>query len=162
MDKGAIKTSPKQATLLYVGTDSSPAEWKDFEFTTTIKTGDGANSGVWFHTPPDGSGVTEKQTRGFEVQVARSNGNSRMTGTLYFFTQGTPVTHQGEWFKLRSTVKGDKFTCYVDGKKVNEWTQPRGWTPPNNAPDARLGKGTFALPSWKGEVWFKDIKVKAL
>lgn len=160
IDNGAIKTSATTATLIYVGAGGASPEWKDFEFTATVKTGDRANSGVWFHIPPGGSMVTERQTRGFEVQVTRPNGDAQMTGTLYYIQPIKGVNHQGEWFKLRFTVKGNKFVCYIDGTQVNEWTQPDDWQPPRSAPEARLGKGTIAIPSMKGEVWFKDIEVK--
>ncbi len=127
-----------------------------------IKTGDGANSGIWFHTPTDGSGATPKGNSGFEVQVTRPNGDNFMTGSLYYVRNIKDIHHQDEWFKLRFTVKGKTFTCYINDEKVNEWTQPDNWTPPPIAPAATLGQGTFAIPAHKGEVWFKDIHVRPL
>ncbi len=164
IDDGSIKTSASFGALLYTGTHGKPPEWTDFEFSATIKTGEGANSGVLFHMPTDGSYALGNGYKniGFEVQVTHPNADGAMTGSLYWISQIKAVHHQDEWFKLRFTVKGKTFTCYINDEKVNEWTQPDDWQPPKNAPEARMGKGTIIIPSWKGEVWFKDIQVTNL
>lgn len=133
--------------LLYTGTNGKPPEWTDFEFSATIKTGEGANSGVWFHMPTDGSYALGNGCKniGFEVQVAHPNGDGAMTGSLYWISQIKAVHHLDEWFKLRSPVKGKSFTCYINDKQVTEWTQPHDWQPPKNAPEARIGEGTIVI-----------------
>ena len=52
----------------------------------------------------------------------------------------------------------------VDGKKVNEYTEPENPKTPKGWPDRRLSAGTFALQGHdpKSVVKYKNIRVKPL
>ena len=54
---------------------------------------------------------------------------------------------------------GATITVWVEGVKINEWTQPANWVPPEGVPNARLGKGTIGIQGYGGNTWIKDVRI---
>ena len=131
---------------------------KDFDLTMKVKTGGNANSGVFIHCRRNTDG--QSFINGVEVQLANENRDPQKTGSVWSIQPVDDIiVHDGEWFDFRISVKDKTVTAYINGKKVNEWTQPAGWNGAPGKPDAKLGEGTIGLQSNGGSVWFKDIEI---
>ena len=158
VEDGCIKAFGYKSNLIFVGKGAVP-EWKDLDLSMKVKTKSKSNSGVWIHcqNTPWAPGPMA-----LEIQIYNdADGAQMMTGSVWPIV---PITKQfvpnDQWFDLRVTVSGMTITIFIDGKKVNEWTQPPGWIPPTNSPKARLGSGTIGLQAHSGETWFKDVQIK--
>lgn len=153
----AIRGSGKGASLVYVGDDSAPPAWTDFDLACQVKTEEKANSGLWVHVPEP---PPRRGALALEVQIDNEGSDPQKTGSLWSVKPvSTRQVRDGQWFALRVSVKGGTVRVFIDNKLVNEWTQPPDWQPPATMPEARLGSGTIGLQSNGGEVWFKNIEV---
>jgi hypothetical protein len=161
VDQGNLRTGGVRADLIYTGTGSAPAIFGDFELRMKVKTGDKGNSGLWFHLP---TGIQDTRECDQSLQVQIDNGfDKQRTGSIVHIVplDQSPVA-DGEWFELRVVVQNGTVTSFVDGKQVNQWTQPSQWQPPSKAALAKMGTGAIGLESWKGMVWFQDIQLRTL
>lgn len=163
LDNGVLRVQGGRAHLFWEGTDSIPAEFDDFEFKATVKTTEGANSGIFFHTKFQESGWPRV---GLEAQVNTSHGDSRKTGSLYAIQDvlDNPPSKDGEWFDYCIRVEGRKVTVFVDGVVVNTYMEPDDPTSPWLRPNIRLGQGTFAIQGHDPDstVFYRDIRVRKL
>ncbi|MFN0077496.1 MAG: DUF1080 domain-containing protein [Prosthecobacter sp.] len=157
VEDGAIKATGMKGNLIYVGS-SGNASWTDFDLTLKVKTGNKANSGVFIHCS---SADVKGGQIGLEAQLANDGNSDRQkTGSLWSVAPVEQIhVRDGVWFDYRIVVKGRQVTIYVNGGKVNEWTQPADWQPPTNVALARLGAGTLAIQSNQGVVWIKDVRI---
>jgi len=163
VEQGQIVCDGPRAHLFYVG-KINKANFKNFELKAEIKTGDDANSGIYFHTEFQKEGWPAK---GYEVQVMNSPSNSehKKTGSLYAVRNVyKSVAKDGDWFTMHIVVKGQRVMVYVNGIQTADYTQPV-----NPARDASfagrlLSNGTFALQCHdpKSKVYYKSIVVKPL
>jgi len=161
IEDGKIVANGSRCHLFYVG-DVHGGKFKDFELKVDVMTKPNSNGGIYFHTAVQEEGWPAK---GFEVQVNNSHKDWRRSGGLYAVDDvKNPGTKDGEWFTEHIVVKGDHVTIYLDGKKVVDWTQPKGWTPPENMDGRMIGSGTFALQGHDpgSTVYYKNIRVKPL
>jgi hypothetical protein len=66
-----------------------------------------------------------------------------------------------QWQALRVMARSGVFTVWIDGRQVNQWSFPAGWTPPPDKDYVQTFAGTIGLQSGAG-VAFKDITVQML
>jgi hypothetical protein len=161
VEDGKIVTNGPRAHVFYAG-DVKNHVFKNFEFKADVLIKPGSNAGIYFHTEYQDKGWPEK---GFEAQVC-SNGykDPRKTGSLYGIKDlaESPVKDD-EWFEYHILVKGKKVEIRLNGKTVNEWTQPDDYAP-KQFKGRVLGSGTFALQCHDpgSTVYFKNLRVKPL
>ena len=140
---GEIVAHGEAAHLFYDG----PVEnhnFKDFEYECEVLTKPKANSGMYFHTKYQ---PKSWPTNGIEVQVNQTHGDPKKTGSLYNIKNimDKSPAKDDEWFTQNITVKGNHVTVKVNGKVVNEWTQPEDYKREDGWETAKIGSGTFAL-----------------
>ena len=158
---GEIVAHGDVAHLFYDG----PVEdhnFKNFEYECEVLTKPKANSGMYFHTKYQ---PKSWPTTGIEVQVNQTHGDPKKTGSLYNIknVMDKSPAKDDEWFTQNITVKDNHVTVKVNGKVVNEWTQPADFKR-DDWKDAKLGSGTFALQGHdpESETHYRSVKVKPL
>ena len=159
---GAIVAHGPRSHLFYVGPVEN-ADFQNFELKVDVKTEEGANGGIYFHTAFREKGWP---TKGFEVQVNNSyRRDPRKTGGLYTVqdVNKAPVP-DGEWFTIRILVEGKQVVVHVNDQKVVDWMEPEPPKPPAGMPERILGRGTFALQGHDpgSTVYYKNIYVRLL
>ncbi|MBA4104338.1 MAG: DUF1080 domain-containing protein [Pirellula sp.] len=159
---GEIVAHGEAAHLFYDG----PVEnhnFKDFEYECEVLTKPKANSGMYFHTKYQ---PKSWPTNGIEVQVNQTHGDPKKTGSLYNIKNimDKSPAKDDEWFTQNITVKGNHVTVKVNGKVVNEWTQPEDYKREDGWETAKIGSGTFALQGHDpdSETHYRSVKVKPL
>ena len=161
VEDGAIKTNGPRAHVFYVG-DVNKGVFKNFEFKAQVLVKPGSNSGIYFHTEYQDKDWPKK---GFECQVcSKDYSDPKKTGSLYAVKDLAESTvKDDEWFDYHILVTGKKVEIRLNGKSVNEWTQPDDYKP-KGFPGRILDKGTFALQCHdpKSVVFFKNLRVKVL
>lgn len=182
VENGELKVAGGRAHLFYVGADGR-ASFKDFELRLKIKTTEGGNSGVYFHTKFQEKGWPDA---GYECQVNSTHSDPKKTGSLYGVInilalkegqkepQGgkhikvpAAPSRDGEWFDYLIRVRGKTITIAVNGKVQVEFTEPEGWDPAkalHNMPGRKLSEGTFCLQGHdpKSVTFYKSIAVRPL
>lgn len=150
-----------RAHLFYVGPVQNH-RFKNFELTLDVLTFPKGNSGVYFHTAWQERGWPNQ---GYEVQVNNSHRDPKRTAGLYNIQDNYDVVAKdGEWFTLFIKVAGKRVTTSVNGKVVADYTEPAGFTPPQNHPGRILGSGTFAIQGHDpdSQIHYRNIKVRVL
>lgn len=150
---GMIVVFGERAHLFYEGPVANH-NFKNFEFKIKIKTTPGSNSGIFIHTDFQDSGWPKK---GYEIQVNNTHTDWRKTGSIYAVQDVKEAPAKDDvWFTEQIIVKGKKITILIDGKVINEYTEPNE--------GGRLSSGTFALQGHdpKSKVFYKDIMVRVL
>jgi hypothetical protein len=163
IDANTLKVEGGRSHLFWMGTDTIPATFTDFEFSARVKTTSGSNSGIFFHTEYQESGWPK---HGYEAQVNSTHKDKRKTASIYAVQDvmnDAPST-DGEWFDYLIRVKGKTVTISVDGKVVNEYTEPADLNPEKRFKDRRLSNGTFAIQGHdpKSITYYRNIKVRTL
>lgn len=161
-DRTIVCEGPR-AHLYYEGNGKNN-RFKNFELTADVKTIDGANSGIYFHTAFQDEGWPAK---GYEVQVHNSNKSKekRKTGSLYAIRDVyKPLPKDNEWFHLHIIVRGMQVVVYVDGQMVVDYIQPENPMREESFTGRLLSEGTFALQCHdpKSTVYYKNIMVRQL
>jgi hypothetical protein len=158
VEDGHIVCEGHRAHLFYNG------NFKNFELKADVKTFNGANSGIYFHTAFQDQGWPEV---GYEIQVlnAIQTPPNRTTGSLSEVQNIYHILAKDEhWFNLHIAVRGKHIIVHVDGQKVIDYLEPEN--PPRDAAHSKrvLSEGTFALQCHDPEsrVHFKNILVKKL
>jgi hypothetical protein len=150
---GMIVAFGDRAHLFYEG-NVKDHDFKNFEFKTQVMTTPGSNSGIFIHTVYQDQGWPSK---GYEIQVNNTHTDWRKTGSVYAIQDVKEApAKDDEWFTEHIIVQGGKITVKINGKVINEYTEP--------AEGGRLSSGTFALQGHdpKSKVFYKDVMVKAL
>ena len=158
---GEIVVKGTRSHLFYMGTVGDH-DFKNFELSAEVRTKPKANSGVYFHTEWQAEGWPAK---GYEVQVNNSHKDPKRTAGLYGIQDNLEAVAKDDvWFTLVIRVEGQRIVTSVDGKVVEDFTEPAGWTPPANFPGRRLAHGTFALQGHdpESETHYRNIKVRVL
>ncbi len=162
VDSGCIVVHGPTSHLYYVG-DANNHEFKNFEFKAQVKTMQGANSGIYFHTAYQESGFPDK---GYEVQVNNSHGDDIRTGSLYDVVDVKEVyVKDSVWFTEYIKVQGKRVIVKINDVVVVDYTEPEH--PLRNKEDhpfRYISNGTFALQGHdpKSIVYFKNLQVKSL
>lgn len=168
VEDGLIKVDGPRAHLFYIGpiNDSVvPTTWDqdndftNFEFKADVKTTEGSNSGIYFHTEYQEEGWPEK---GYEVQVNNTHDDPRKTASLYAIedVMNDAPAKDGEWFTMYIKVEDQNITIKVNGEMQVEYTEPEDVDRKGRV----LDSGTFALQGHDPEsvVYYRNIKVKPL
>ena len=160
--------------------DGNETSFKNFELKLKVRTTEGSNSGVYFHTQYQKKGWPDL---GFEAQVNSTHSDPRKTGSLYgvvnifapkdvepyvvkvgknrevfVYKDAAPSTDM-EWFDYHIIVQDNRIIIKVNGETTVDWTQPEDWTKKR-----RIGEGTVGIQAHdpKSETHYKDIKLKIL
>ncbi|MHC4742713.1 MAG: family 16 glycoside hydrolase [Planctomycetota bacterium] len=167
---GMYVTQGPRSHLFYVGPVEN-ANFKNFELKVEMKTEEGSNSGIYFHTEVHESGWPPK---GYEVQVNYSHRDKRKTGGLYAVQDVEKEQLDGyikdkEWYTQHIIVEGKNIKIRVKSEKKDKWLTTVDWTEtPDYAkkkdPARKLSSGTFALQGHdpKSVVYYRSVKVKPL
>ena len=139
--------------------------YSDFELHLEFRLEDGANSGVFLRATPN-----DPVYRGFEVQILDDYGkppSKNGSGAIYdvvtpMFNMARPA---GEWNSLDIRVRGRHVVVVMNGWKVvdtnfSEMTEPFGKFPIAYAELPQVGH--ILLQDHGGEIWFRNIYVRAL
>jgi len=161
VEDNMIVTFGDRSHLFYMG-ENGEASFRDFELSVDIKTMEGANSGIYFHTTYQETGWPDN---GYEAQINNTYPNDpRRTGSLYGVNDITDqIAEDNEWFTMNVKVDGDLITITVDGNEVVSYTEPE-----NVVREERLGRrlssGTIALQGHDpdSKVYFKNIRIRKL
>ena len=92
--------------------------------------------------------------------------SKRKTASIYAVKDvlnDAPST-DGKWFDYLIRVKGKTITIMINGKVVNEYTEPADLSPEERFKNRRLSSGTFAIQGHdpKSITFFRDIMVRTL
>lgn len=182
VENGELKVAGGRAHLFYVGNDGN-ASFKNFELRLKVKTTEGGNSGVYFHTKYQATGWPDA---GFECQVNSTHTDPKKTGSLYGVInilalkegQAEPKggkhikvpaapSKDNEWFDYVIRVEGRHITLKVNGETTVDFTEPEGWDPAkelHNMPGRKLSEGTIGIQGHdpKSVTFYKDISIKPL
>ena len=153
----------------------TPEEYTDFEFACDWKVAPGGNSGIIYHCTED---HTYSWETGPEMQILddlRHKDSALPTtraGTLYALT---PLAFDvsrpaGEWNHARVVMRGSKVEHWLNGFKVvemdfasDEYKKAHDASKFKDMPDfGKRAKGHIALQDHGDDVWFRNIKVRAL
>lgn len=161
VENGTIVANGDVAHLFYDGPVMNH-NFKNFEFTASVMTTPGSNSGLYFHTQYQEKNFPSK---GFEVQVNNSHTDWRRTGSLYGIDDVKEVyVKDNEWYTESFKVEGKRVTIKINDKVVVDYTEPDNTAKPGDKPAKTFSSGTFALQGHdpKSKVYFKDIMVRPL
>lgn len=161
VEDNMIVTYGDRSHLFYMG-ENGDASFTDFELSVDIKTMEGANSGVYFHTTYQETGWPNQ---GYEAQINNTYPNDpRRTGSLYGVNDITDqIAEDNEWFTMNVKVDGDLITITVDGNEVVSYTEPENVVREERS-GRRLSSGTIALQGHDpdSKVYFKNIRIREL
>src|SRR3954469_17434462 len=152
---GDIVVRGTRSHLFYTGPVSNH-DFKNFELSAEVLTKPKANSGIYFHTEWQTEGWP---ARGYEVQVNNSHKDPKRTAGLYGIKDNLEAVAKDDvWFTMLIRVEGQHITTSVDGKVIEDFVEPAGWTPPAGFPGRKLAHGTFALQGHdpESEVHFRN------
>jgi len=84
------------------------------------------NSGIFVRFPMPLTPWTAVNA-GYEVQICDAADAKHNTGSIYSFQAASkmPVKAPGEWNHYRIEVRGQQYTIWINGEKVNEYTGSR-------------------------------------
>jgi len=159
---GAIVAHGPRSHCFYVG-DFHDHNFKDFELTVDVMTKPNSNGGIYIQTEYQDQGWPQK---GFEIQVNNTfNTDPRKTASIYEVKDNNDkVAEDNKWFTEDIVVKGNTITTKVDGRLIEEWTQPADWQGTKDFAGRRIGSGTIALQGHDpgSTVYYKNIRIKLL
>jgi hypothetical protein len=157
VEDGRMVVHGPRAHLFYEGAALGEG-FVNFEFACEVYTHPKANSGIFFHTRHQAHGWP---THGYEAQINASHSDARKTGSIYAVqdVMNEAPHPDKEWFRYHITVTGKRIVIRVNGKVVNDYTEPDGVEGPR-----RLSRGTFALQAHDpgSRIYFRNIAVKPL
>jgi hypothetical protein len=159
IENGTIKVAGPVSHLYYDGPVLNH-NFKNFEFKAMVMTKPGANSGMYVHTTFQQDGFPGI---GHEIQVNQSHTDWRRTGSVYGIQDVKETfVKDNEWYEEYIKVVGKTITVKINGKVINEYTEPDDI---NRSKTGRsLSSGTFALQGHdpNSVIYYKDIMVRPL
>lgn len=163
VEDGMIVVHGARSHLFYEGPVNNH-DFKNFELKAEVLTKPNSNSGIYFHTEYQEEGWPDK---GYEVQVNNSfKADPRVTGSLYGVKDVMNDSPVGDdkWFEYDIIVKDKHVTLNINGKKVNEYTEPDEPRHLRDFPGRLISHGTIALQGHDpgSEVHFRNIRIKPL
>jgi len=156
VEDGTIKVFGPRAHLFY-GADGN-SKFTNFEFECEVKTTEGANSGIFFHTSYQDKGWP---SYGYEAQVNATHEDWRKSGSVYGVKDLREIAHKdNEWFTYLIKVEGKKVTIKFNGEVVNEYIEPADHTWKKKC----LRTGTIAIQGHdpKSLVYFRNLRIRSL
>jgi hypothetical protein len=163
---GCLVGEGPRSHLFYTGPVADHA-FRNFDLVADVRTGPGANSGVFFHTAWQEKGWL---TNGYEVQINNTHSGSddyrelKLTGSLYAVRNiYAACARDGEWFRLRVRVVGKRIRVWVNDYPTVDYVEPAD-PPRPKRPGRVLSRGTFALQGHDpgSRVAFRSIRVRPL
>jgi hypothetical protein len=158
IEDGAIVAHGDRSHLFYVG---DPKPFKNFDLRVEVMSLPGSNGGIYFHTKYQPTGWP---AGGFEFQVNNTHTDWKKTGSLYDVVNvAVSPAQDGKWWTQEVTVRGNKVTVTIDGKRIIEYTELPGVTAGTQF-ERKLGEGTFALQGHdpNSTVRYRNIRVRRL
>ena len=159
LEDGVLTCQGDRSHIFYVG---EHAPFKDFELELEVMTRENSNAGVYIHTKYQETGWPK---HGFECQVNNTyHKDPRKTGSLYAVKDvEVAPAKDDEWWTYNIRVEGKHVVIKVNGKKVNEYTEPADAKPGEDFTRV-FSQGTFALQGHDpgSTVHFRNIRVKKL
>lgn len=159
IEDGQLVCKGPRAHLFYEG---KGAPFKNFHFKAEVKTTQGSNSGIYFHTRFQKEGWPKY---GYECQVNITHTDKKKSSGLYAVKDVfDPPAKDDQWYTQEIIVKGRNVQLKIDGKTLVDYSEPENKEPFSKDFERRLGKGTFALQAHDPEsvVYFRNLRVKAL
>ena len=159
LDDGAMTCNGERSHIFYVGPE---APFQDFELELEVMTRNNSNAGVYICTRFQDSGWPKG---GFECQVNNSyNSDPRKTGSLYAVKDVLEApAKDDEWWTYNIRLEGKQITIRVNGKVVNEFTEPADVKPGQDF-DRVIAPGTIAFQAHDpgSTVSFRNVRIKKL
>lgn len=153
--------------LFYVGDQSEPEAFKNFELVVVAKGAPNSNSGIFFHTDYELRDDKGHLANGYEVNLNTSPTVTRKTGSLYDVVdlKEQPLDDT-QWFETRIRIEGKRIQVSLDGSLVVDYMEPND---PVRKP-SREGRllnpngGAIALQAHDPDsTWyFKEIRIRDL
>lgn len=159
IEDGMIVAHGTRSHLFY---DANGKPFKNFHFKAEVKTTQGSNAGIYFHTQFQDTGWPK---HGFECQVNVSHKDPKKSSSLYAVQNvDDPGVKDGEWYTQEIIVEGKKVLLKINGKTMIEYVEPDGKQPADKNFDRVLRDGTFALQAHDPDstVYFRNLRVKRL
>jgi hypothetical protein len=135
---------------------------RNFEFEAELLTRPHANSGVYIHTRYQDSGWP---SQGYEVQVNNSHADPSRTAGLYGIRDNLVVpAADDQWFRLYIRVEGKRIITRVNGKLIEDYTEPEHAERPPEYAGRLLSHGTIAIQGHDpgSEIHYRNIRVRVL
>lgn len=169
---GTLACSGDRSHLFYTGAVQD-ARFENFEAEVEVKTGTGANSGVFILTAWQDTGWP---AQGFEIQVnntqpifAGDSGDpyreNKKTGSLYGIRNTyKALAPDNQWFTITIRVEAPRIVVHVNDALVVDYVEPEGEIATLSTPLQKIGAGTFALQCHdaKSPVQYRRIAVHPL
>ncbi len=156
---GQLVCAGPRSHLFYVGDGKT---FKNFRFQADVKTTQGSNAGIYFHTKYQDEGWPKF---GFECQVNVSHQDPKKSSSLYSVKDvADPGVKDEEWYTQEIIVQGRHVQLKINGKTMVDYTEPEGQPAFSDAFERRLGEGTIALQAHDPDsvVYFKNLRIKRL
>ena len=162
VEDGQLVVNGNRSHLFYMG-PVHDHNFKDFELKVECMTFPHANSGIYIQTEWQD---TDWPKKGFEIQVNQTHGDFKKTASIYDVknVENVSPVKDNEWYWYDILVKGKTITVKINGKVVNEWTQPDDWKGSPGWPGRVLSSGTIAIQGHDpgSKVLYRTIKIKPL
>ena len=153
--------------LFYVGDDSEPVAFKNFELIVVAKGDSESNSGIFIHTDYALRDDKGHLANGYEVNLNTSPTVTSKTGSLYDVVdlKEQPLDYT-QWFETRIRVEGKRIRVWLDGEHVVDYLEPENPVRKPNRKGRLLNPkgGAIALQAHDPEsIWrFREIRLKEL
>ncbi len=162
IENGAIKANGPRCIVYYTGPFENHT-FKNFELRVDVMTKPNSNGGIHIMTEYQETGWPKK---GVEIQVNNSyERDFRKTASIYEISDiREKLAEDDKWFTESVIVKDNTITVFVDGKKVNEWTQPADWQGTKGWPGRVIAAGTIGFQAHDpgSTVYYKNVRIKPL
>jgi hypothetical protein len=140
---GVISVSEGEPGFLH-----TTSQFGDFVLKADFKSAAGTNSGIFLHTSPQPKDPTKDC---YELNIADQGTTPFPTGSFVGRKKSDVASDSREWQTFEVTARGGEFLVKLDSKTVLEYSDARP-----------LGRGYISLQLNKGEVQFRNIKLKPL
>jgi len=173
-----VKDKKGKTVARAMGYAWSKKTYGDFELTLSYKLSEGANSGVFYRADPknpvqEGLEIQLMDNVGFQKTHGKKDAR-KLNGSFYDAKapEKDAAKPVGEWNTLKLVCKGAKIELHINGIRSFA-VNADDWITPGKNPDGTTNKfkkaikgfprsGHIGLQNHGQEVWFKDIKIKAL
>jgi hypothetical protein len=140
---GAISVSSGQPGLL-----CTTSEFADYVLKLEFRCPAETNSGVFLRTPLK---PTDPHSDCYELNIAAAGVSPFYTGSFVGRQKATSTADSDDWRSFEVRAEGGHFVVKLDGRQVLDYTDPKP-----------VGRGRIGLQLNKGEVAFRNIKLKPL
>jgi len=140
---GAITASQGKPGLLH-----TTSQFGNYVLKVDFRSEKRGNSGIFLRTSPKPADV---QGRCYELNIADSGTNDWPTGSFVQRKLCKTSHDSTDWQSVEVTADGDHFVVKIDAQQVLEYTDPKP-----------LGRGFIGLQFRKGNIKFRNIKLKPL